>query len=238
MKTFKFPNKIVLATSAAIFTLLITAILSTANAQSSETRQVSGFRKIDVGGAYTVTLTQGKTESVTVSGDADILSQIVTVVESGTLKIKSKGEWNSKSAVRVDITFIEIDEVECSGSVNLTTTAPVKVNKFELGTSGAAKTELDITTGSLEVSISGSGSTTLKGTAGKVELDISGAGKYSASELASDSYEVNISGVGNAEVWVSGTLDVSVSGAGVVRYKGDPKVNQSISGSGKVARMN
>jgi hypothetical protein len=49
---------------------------------------------------------------------------------------------------------------------------------------------------------------------------------------------VNISGVGNAEVWVAGTLDVSVSGAGVVRYKGDPKVNQSISGSGKVARMN
>ncbi|MBK9047952.1 MAG: hypothetical protein IPL74_15090 [Bacteroidetes bacterium] len=50
-------------------------------------------------------------------GDADILGEVFTVWSKvARLRIKSKGEWNSESVVQDEITFIEIDEVDCSRS--------------------------------------------------------------------------------------------------------------------------
>ena len=62
----------------------------------------------------------------------------------------------------------------------------------------------------------------------------SGRGRVVAPQFQIGTASVSISGVGNADLWVTDELKVDISGAGHVRYSGSPKVRQSISGLGSV----
>ena len=230
--------------SQFIFSLMmvIIALFFYGNAKGSESfsteqREVAGFNEIEVGGAFKVILVQGSTESVTVDACADIMKNIITKVVGNTLKIYTEGKNISCSDMKLTISFKQLKSVDCSGSVHLSATSPMKFEEFELESSGASKTELEIVATKLEVDISGSGHTTLKGSATNVELNISGSGKFMASNLTATNYDIDISGAGGAEIAVSEKLDVDVSGAGIVKYTGDPKVKKEISGAGKVEKM-
>ena len=67
-----------------------------------------------------------------------------------------------------------------------------------------------------------------------MRLSVSGRGKVTAGQLQVGNAHVSISGVGNADLWVTDNLRVDISGAGHVTYAGQPKIRQSISGLGSV----
>lgn len=68
-------------------------------------------------------------------------------------------------------------------------------------------------------------------------ITVSGSGKYRAADLPSESANVQISGSGDATLWVIEILDIVVSGSGNVDYYGAPQVNQRVSGSGNVRSL-
>lgn len=204
---------------------------------ATEQRTVSGYSRLHIGGSFEVILKQGTSEGLTITAEQDMMPHILTKVENGTLKISTNDKWHSSGKAKLEIAFIDLSEIDCSGAIQLSSAAPVKFNEIEIATSGSAKTQLQITAQKLDVDISGAGSTEINGKVHKVELDISGSGKYIAPDLTSDTYEVNISGAGHAEVYAANSLDVSVSGSGLVKYKGNPRITQDISGSGKIVRI-
>jgi hypothetical protein len=230
-----------LQTVSAITVLLCLTFQISTIAQSSTTtsekRNVSGFSKIDVGGAFNVTLVQGNSEEVIVTAESAFINQVITTVEDGTLKIYTKGKIDSNKEMSLTVNFKNLTSVDCSGAIVLKSAGPLKLSQFELESSGTSSTNLDLSVDNLEVNISGTGNLTLTGKASTVDLDISGSGKYKGVDLTADNYDIDISGVGNAEVTAVKLLDVSVSGSGVVKYKGDPQLKQSISGSGKITRL-
>lgn len=224
-------------TQRVVLVIALMATCFTASFAATEQRTVSGYSRLHIGGAFEVILSQGTSEGLTITAEPEMMSHILTKVENGTLKITTDNKWRSSGKMKLEIAFIDLSEIDCSGAIHLSSTAPVKFNEIEIATSGSAKTQLQITAQKLEVDISGAGATDLNGKVQKVELDISGSGKFIAPDLTSDTYEINISGAGHAEVFAANSLDVSVSGSGLVKYKGNPRISQDISGSGKIIRM-
>jgi len=78
--------------------------------------------------------------------------------------------------------------------------------------------------------ISGAGDGQLAGQVADLRLGVSGKGKIQADQLRAARAVVHISGVGNAQLWVTEALKVSVSGVGTIDYWGNPQVSRSSSG--------
>lgn len=184
----------------------------------TESRQVSGFTKIDLSGVGEVTIAQGATESLTIEADDNVLPVLTSDVSDSTLKLGTKPRTTvrTRSPIRYQVTVKDLTGISMSGSGNV-----------------IAK---GIQVSALRVDMSGSGTINLSGTADKQDIQISGSGRYEAAELSSQEVTVEISGSGEVAVSVSRALKVDISGSGKVTYSGDPSVDQDISGSGKLIK--
>jgi hypothetical protein len=96
-------------------------------------------------------------------------------------------------------------------------------------------TNLDVE--KLTASLSGAGSITADGLADEIDLRISGLGSFNGSELHGQTADVNISGAGEATLWLESQLTTMISGAGSVGYYGSPQVHEQISGAGDVKKL-
>ena len=66
---------------------------------------------------------------------------------------------------------------------------------------------------------------------------IAGSGDVMTKELVASTCKIQISGSGDAAVYVNGDLETQISGSGDVRYRGNASVTAKISGSGEVTKL-
>ncbi len=205
---------------AATVTILVACSVTTGSGNVvSESRDVSGFTKIDLSGAGELTIEQNGTEALTIEADDNLMPKLTSEVVDGTLRLGEKANLNLRLSkpVKYRVSMKELSGLTISGSGKVT----------------AAK----ITTSRLAVDISGSGTVTVAGTADGQQLAISGSGNYQAKDLQTKTASARISGSGDAAVTVSESLDIQLSGSGKVTYYGNPpQVTQQISGSGRVTK--
>jgi hypothetical protein len=184
----------------------------------TETRNVSGFSAVSLDGSGRLVIEQTGTESLTITGDDNLLPYIESDVSGKTLTLGEKSGTNispSKDIV-FKLTVKSLDNIDISGSG----TADAK------GLQGQT----------LKVDISGSGEVSADGAADDLNIGISGSGRYRGDGFRSKRAKVDISGSGNAVLAVSEKLDANVSGSGSIEYVGDPQIHQDISGSGSVRK--
>jgi hypothetical protein len=181
----------------------------------TETREVSGFSEIVVGGSGVVRVEVTGTESVTIEAEDNIMPLLETDVSNGRLVLDSSRSISPTVDIVYTITAATLEGIEVSGSASFDATG--------------------IDTTDFSVDISGSGDVDAAGSLdGLLSLSISGSGVFDGEALTSPEGSVDISGSGDAVVNVTESLDVSVSGSGNVEYLGSPDVNEDISGSGNI----
>jgi putative autotransporter adhesin-like protein len=186
--------------------------------EASETRSVGSFSRISLGAETDVVVTVGQTPRVVVRGDDNLLADIHTKVEGGTLTISQPEnvDLRPKKGLIVEITVQELEEVVVTGS-------------------GDVKIE-GIHGGSLRVEVSGAGEVDASGSVDRVEVVVSGAGDIHMDKLVARDAQVVVSGAGDVEVQATGSLDATVSGAGDITYTGNPaSVQEHVSGAGSVS---
>jgi Putative auto-transporter adhesin, head GIN domain len=227
--------------------------------QGTETRKLSSFNKLDIGGSFEVNIEKGNEESARIIAEGVGLEKIITEVRGSTLDIRlEKGEYRNIK-VKIYITYKSIDAIDKSGSGNLTCSSDLSANNFDFGLSGSgnvtgkkikaqqvkirksgsgniklAALEAD----DAELSLSGSGDVEIgEGYAKTQSVHISGSGNISAHGLKSNDCTASISGSGNIDVSVSQSLEGSISGSGNIVYDGDAQVKKlGISGSGRISK--
>jgi hypothetical protein len=219
-----------------IITLVLTISLSALAAKQD--RQVKNFSKIEISGAFEVTLTQGSVEKLTVEADEQILPKIITEVKGGTLIIRLENNTRINGNLKADLTFINLDEMDISGAVKLKSTAPMKFSNLEIDGSGASEINLNFSASEVECDFSGASEITLQGSATVFKIDLSGASNLDALEFRTQNCNLDCSGASKAGVFVSGTLTVSGSGATQISYTGNPaSVNSDMSGASKLNKI-
>jgi hypothetical protein len=182
----------------------------------SEPRNVSGFSNVSLEGSGRLVIEQGGAESLMVTSDDNLMSEIEAEVRGGTLVLGERNGVNLRPSrdIVFKVTLRKLDDLDVSGSG----TAQAK------GIQGAK----------MKIDISGSGEVSAEGSDDDLDVTISGSGRFRGDGLKSKRTRVDISGSGSAVVASSDTLDATVSGSGSIEYVGAPRVHQSISGSGSV----
>ncbi|MGI8788238.1 MAG: head GIN domain-containing protein [Pyrinomonadaceae bacterium] len=183
----------------------------------TETRNVSGFSKIDAGGAMNVEVSIQKNFSVEVQADDNLLANIKTETSGDTLKIYSEDRISPKTRISIKISMPEIKGLDVSGASS-GNVSNVNADSLELKASGASKIKID-------------------GTAKELNADASGNSTIDAENLKAEDADVDASGASSATVSASGDLKVEASGASKIAYVGEPKnIKQNSSGASSVVK--
>jgi len=241
MQTFKknYHMKRGFFISAFIVTLAVAAGFSKGLTVERETRNVTGFTKVNFGVAGTLYINIGPEFKLVLEGDKSLLDEIKTEVTGGKLVIKKENwHFSINEKVTAYVTMPEISGLGVSGSGRAEIKDAVKAVDLDLSVSGSGKIfPADLTVDNLNISISGSGDVIIdrSGEATNAEINISGSGNYSGESLKIAKAEISISGSGNCRCNVTDLLEARVSGSGNVTYLGNPKIDARVSGSGRVS---
>lgn len=209
----------------------------------TESRPVSGFAGLSVALSGKVQLTQGTTESLTITADDNVLPYIESTIEQNQLRIRFKRPTDgrylniNRETINIVVVSRNVESINVGGSADVSV-GPFRATRFVANIGGSGN--IDIASAELEdmvVTIGGSGDLKVRGgRTDSLDVRIGGSGEVDLAKLQSKRAKVRIGGSGEASLWVREALDARVAGSGGVRYYGDPKVERSVSGSGEVRR--
>ena len=187
----------------------------------SESRAVSGFTGIDIGGAISADVRVGGGYEVTVEARADVLPMIKTEVKNNILYVHTEHNngklfnWKKRGPVKVTISLPELNDLDVSGASSMTV-AGVNSDRLKIDLSGASTLSID-------------------GNARSVDIDLSGASNLKALNLMTDTAMMDLSGASSAKISVASELSADASGASSVCYSGSPKVTKDTSGASSIS---
>jgi Putative auto-transporter adhesin, head GIN domain len=184
--------------------------------QTTQTRDVAGFTRVDNGSSVDVRLRVGEPHRVRVVAGENVIDDVGTEVRDGTLQVTFDHDGFGGTDVTVEASVPELTGIELSGSGDIVAEG-IDADAFELRSDGSA----DIA---------------LAGTARRLALELQGSGDADLAGLAADAARVTVGGSGDADVRADDRLEVTVDGSGDVRYHGDPAVTQHVDGSGDLSR--
>lgn len=204
-----------------------------------QSRELGHFSALSAGLGGSVEVRLGNSESVSIETDDNLLPQIETVVENGTLRIRplKRDLRLEPHSLKIIVNARTIERIAVGGSANVE--APrLKGPKlqFDIGGSGSISAP-ELESQSVSVSLGGSGGFKASGMTDQLQISIGGSGKVQTGQLATRETSVSIGGSGQATVWAKQSLSVTVAGSGDVSYYGDPQLSKSIMGSGSIKRL-
>ena len=197
----------------------------------TQERNVGSFSGIKLTCSADVFISQGKSESVTVKADENLVDLIKTEVIDDVLIIKiGKSIWNAK-VLEVYVTVKNLDKILNSGSGDISSETRINGMDMYIRMSGSGDLDAEFDVKNLEIKMSGSGDTEISGVRGNLKLSVSGSGDFEAEELQLEECNIKLTGSGDIELKGSAvnlTINQSSSGdinayglsAGVVDIKG------------------
>jgi hypothetical protein len=219
--------------SGCIFPVRSTKIIGSGEAES-ESRRLSGFSKVDLSGIGTLIIEQGTSESLEITADENILEYLTSDVSGSTLNLGVRDfvSIDPKTDIIYHLSVKDLEKIETSG-LGIVEIDSMDTTDLEIEISGSGNfTIKEFIAESLDIEVSGMGNINLAGSVEKQRIRLSGTGKYIAGNLKSSYTKIDISGSGEAEVWVIDELEADLSGVGSLRYYGSPVVSTEISGIG------
>jgi hypothetical protein len=184
---------------------------------ATQSRALPGFSGVDLAGSNIVTVVVGGRQSVVVHADSNLIRNVTTRIEAGTLVIGTTGSFTTKAPMRVDVDVPSLAAVTLSGS-------------GEISVSGIHAAQYTVT-------LSGSGVLSASGTATRLDVTVDGSGMARLGSLIAQDVHAVVSGSGLIRVTATTRLDASVPGSGAIVYGGSPpQVTTSVTGSGAITR--
>lgn len=181
----------------------------------AERREVAGFDRLLVEGAFRVEVACGAGPSVEIEADDNLLPLIRADVEGGRLRVHSERGMSTRSLPVLRVTVPDLREIELPGASDFTLTG--------------------VNNESLTINVPGASKLRAEGETGRLEVKLSGAGLIDAEGLRARRVKADCNGAGSISVHATETLDASVNGVGVINYSGDPAtVNRTVGGLGRI----
>ena len=209
-----------------------------AAAQDTETRDLSGFEAVAVGGGIDLLLRQGDRFIVEVRSDDDA-SEIITEVVAGKLEIRRERSFgfNWGDAGSVNVTLPKLVALTASGGSEVEAEGALTGDALEIVVSGGSDVTIDVAVDTIEVSASGGADVSLTGTARAARLTSTGGSDLNAGRFTAGEVNVNSSGGSDLVVAVRDKITGHASGGSDISYSGQPSsVDIDTSGGSDVRR--
>ena len=205
--------------------------------QITSNRSTPEYDQIAVSGSFQVTLVAGKEGAISITGDENIISHVVTEVENNELKIyfEKKKNYSYKSKITIEVPFESINAILFTGSGDITTKSTIIADKFDVHLTGSGDVTLDLKATKTTASVAGSGDIILNGNSAVLKASVAGSGDLDCSKLVAENATADVAGSGDIKVNCTQKLTAGVAGSGSVKYKGKPEtIEKSIAGSGDI----
>jgi len=233
MKAFRNLFTIVLITSLGFSTSAFSG-----NSDKTEIRNVRDFQAVKVSTGIDLYLEMGDSEEVKVVADDDIIDDLITEVENGTLRIyMKKSNWNNwnwghSKARKVYVTVKELNEIDASSGSDVESENTLKGESLKVKASSGSDVDLDIIYKNFSLNTSSGSDAKIKGKTKNFEADASSGSDINAKDLESVICNVRVSSGSDASVNVSSELYAKASSGADVYYYGNPQVKDIDESSG------
>lgn len=181
----------------------------------TEIRDLQEFRRIETNIPATILIRTGRRQSVTVSLDENLVRQISTTVDNGTLTIRSLGPFTTKEGCLIGITIPDLSEIVSFGEESF---------------------DIDIQHGEhLVMNFDGSGKVSAVGSVNELKISVTGNVDVESRNLTADKVQVSLEGMGKIQLYAQSRFSGEISGWGSITYYGEPsRTSVSISGVGTI----
>lgn len=231
MKTFKSLFTLILISTIGFYSSVYAG-----NSDKTETRNLSNYHAVKVSAGIDLYLKMGDTEEVKVVAEDDIIDDLKTEVENGTLKIymkKSNWNWGGFSKTRkVYVTVKELDEIHASSGSDVKSENTLKGESLDVKASSGSDVSLDVVYKNFSLDTSSGSDAKVSGKTKTFEAEASSGSDINAKELESVICKVKVSSGSDASVNVSDELYARASSGADVYYYGNPQVKDIDESSG------
>lgn len=201
---------------------------------------VGVFDKIKVSGKMKLFLNQDSSYHLKIEADSNVMEAVKFKVSGTELSLELKDEqYCGTDSISIYAGIGELKDLQLEGSVVTESEGPIHVNDLNVGLKGANVLKLNLNAGKLITTTEGVSQLNLTGQAGAHELKSKGTLKLEAFDFVSGIYNLNIDGIGNANINVLNELKVNTNGTSTIRYKGNPKkVDEKKQGATTLEKVN
>ncbi len=188
-----------------------------------ETRPVANFSRLILALPAVVTLSQGATESLTITTDDNLLPLMATRVDGGELIIdadKSRG-FSTKQEIKIRLVVKSLNGITIKGSGDVIGDE-LKSDKLDIAIIGSGDVKFkSIRADEIKVAIKGSGDVAINTLESKlVEAAIRGSGDIKLPSLQTGIANISVHGSGDVfAAGVADKVDVEIMGSGDVRTR-------------------
>ncbi|MCP5062650.1 MAG: hypothetical protein GY936_09320 [Ignavibacteriae bacterium] len=212
---FKYFTILILVLSFLLISCQSTPTIKGSGVSSIEDRMSSFVNQIEVTGNFEIDITCGKTNSIKVEAEDNILPLVETIFEGDKLTISTVKEITALKIVKIIITLHKLTEIDSDGDSKITIHS--------------------VQSDDLDITVNEEGTIIVDGKVDDLNVSIDDEAKVLAKGLITKNTYVNIYGDGIAEVHTRKFFDAQVIGKGIIDYWGDPEeIKISASGGGSV----
>lgn len=207
----------------------------------SEVRDVTTFNQIKIQGVFNIFLSQKSKESLRVEADENILPLVISSVENNVLTIKLKDNTSISKAKKINIyiSLVDLAMLKTEGVGMLTCENKLLLQSVDLNLAGVGVSRFNIEANQLNVKSEMIGALFFTGAAKNVTIKHKGVGALEAFDLKAERLDLQVDGIGKAEVFASTELIIDSKGIGGVKYKGNPETkNIKNEGLGNIESVN
>lgn len=218
---------VVIAVTVLAFAAGVTALLLATRDSSSSgpvegsgvaatvVRDVPAFRSFELAGSNQVSIHVGRSRSVVLRGDNDLLPLVRTRVVAGTLVVSNTRSFTTNAPMSVDVTVPSLRGVRITGAGTVSVDGLVARR--------------------LSVSLKGSGLILVSGRATRLDASLRGTGDVELVGLVARDVHALVAGTGRIAVTATRSLEASVTGTGEIAYGGNPRqITRSVTGTGAI----
>lgn len=223
-----------------ILTVLTLLFIGNISAQIKKEVKIKDFTEFKLEGSSTVYLIPSDTTKLVAQVKKDaVLDYLKITNEGGKLIInttdKNKNASNTFSKLVFYVYFKDLHTVILEGKGKIVTMDTIKADIFVAELRGSGNLDLMISCNYFKAGMDGTGTFKVSGIASESKVDVSGVGSYKAYGLITKNTEIELNGVGKAQVYASESIDAELNGVGNIKYKGNPKTKHlEASGVGNI----
>lgn len=206
-----------------------------AQEELSETRSLDSFDKITATNGINILLRKSSEEKVDVRISNGLLSDVITEVSNGTLKVKMRPQINKELSVLLVVYYKTIKELEITKGASLETKTVILTDKLKIQakTGGSIKAEIECK--EVNLTASGGANATLFGWTKRLEAKANTKAKIQTKNLSADRAIIKVAT--GADAWVNATeyLEAIANTGGTIFYTTQPtKINEKVSSGGEI----
>tara|TARA_R110002072_G_scaffold258339_2_gene417026 strand:+ start:10028 stop:10765 length:738 start_codon:yes stop_codon:yes gene_type:complete len=201
--------------------------------------QTANYDGLSVAGKFYVTIVEGRTGNITLTGESNLLEEVIVEVKDNVLHIKTENKTNLKPSrgkkIELTVPASRLSKIALAGSGEIKNNFNLKSDALSVKLAGSGDIKLNLEVTDLESKVAGSGDIILNGLASNLNGSIAGSGAVDAYRLNAGNVSISVAGSGDYKVNCSGDFKGRVSGSGSISYKGKPtKIDSKVAGSGKI----